>query len=320
MFLASICMLMISSISASQTNEKAGIFPCPQKMQLLPEQFVFNEQTIIAITDNPNEHDKFLASFLCAEFCDRYGIPVQVKTLSHIAPEQKAILIGSADSPLIKTVCGNENIDANIIKNQSEGYVLRVSNNRALIMGGGDAGTFYGLQSLRQLIRKDNNSVSICGVDIQDWPYKSFRGIKVYMPGKNNLKFFKRFLSNFMAKYKYNKLILEVSPCMRFERHPEINAGWLDLVQDLKYSRRERPAGPKGQIQDSANYDAGDGEVVEQQDVADIVQYARQHHIEVIPEIPSLTHSYYLLTRHRELAEVQDAEWPDTYCPLNRTF
>ena len=45
------------------------------------------------------------------------------------------------------------------------------------------------------------------------------------------------------------------------------------------------------------------------------MRFVRQHHVEVIPEIPSLTHSYYLLTRHRELAEVQDAEWPDTYCP-----
>jgi hexosaminidase len=28
-----------------------------------------------------------------------------------------------------------------------------------------------------------------------------------------------------------------------------------------------------------------------------------------------LTHSYYLLTRHRELAEMADWEWPDAYCP-----
>src|SRR5690348_17855116 len=39
------------------------------------------------------------------------------------------------------------------------------------------------------------------------------------------------------------------------------------------------------------------------------------YYIDFIPEIPSLTHAYYLLTRHRELAEVPDAEWPDAYCP-----
>jgi hypothetical protein len=51
--------------------------------------------------------------------------------------------------------------------------------------------------------------------------------------------------------------------------------------------------------------------------VADLVAFASRQHLEVIPEVPSLTHSYYLLTRHRELAEFQAAEWPDAYCPSN---
>ena len=46
-----------------------------------------------------------------------------------------------------------------------------------------------------------------------------------------------------------------------------------------------------------------------------MVRWARQYYVDFIPEVPSLTHSNYLLTRHRELAEVADAEWPDTYCP-----
>ena len=33
------------------------------------------------------------------------------------------------------------------------------------------------------------------------------------------------------------------------------------------------------------------------------------------PRYRHLTHPNYLLTRHRELAEVADAEWPDAYCP-----
>jgi len=38
----------------------------------------------------------------------------------------------------------------------------------------------------------------------------------------------------------------------------------------------------------------------------------------VIPELPSLTHSYYLLTRHPELAEYVGDKWPSTYCPSNQ--
>ena len=35
----------------------------------------------------------------------------------------------------------------------------------------------------------------------------------------------------------------------------------------------------------------------------DLVDFANENFIEVIPEIPSLTHAYSLLTKHPELAE-----------------
>ena len=65
------------------------------------------------------------------------------------------------------------------------------------------------------------------------------------------------------------------------------------------------------------NHDVADGQILEKWEVADLVKYIRKFHIEVIPEVPSLTHAYYLLNRHRELAEIKQAEWPDTYCPSN---
>ena len=48
-----------------------------------------------------------------------------------------------------------------------------------------------------------------------------------------------------------------------------------------------------------------------------LVDFANENFLEVIPEIPSLTHGYYLLTRHPELAEYPGDRWPDTYCPSN---
>ncbi|MBI1895211.1 MAG: family 20 glycosylhydrolase, partial [Acidobacteria bacterium] len=119
------------------------------------------------------------------------------------------------------------------------------------------------------------------------------------------------------ALYKYNPLIMEVNAAMRFDRRPELNAGWIELGRSLNTTRRSMLWGAKYMRQNSVHHDTGDGGVIEKEEVADIVRYAEQHGIQVIPEVPSLSHSYYLLTRHRELAEVQDAEWPDTYCPLN---
>ena len=136
-----------------------------------------------------------------------------------------------------------------------------------------------------------------------------------HLPADENIAYFKRFVRDFMALYKYNRVIVELNAAMRLDRHPELNAGWWELHRDLNATRRDRSPGPRGQFQDSANADTADGEVLEKSEVAALAAYARLHHVEVIPEIPSLTHSYYLLTRHRELAEIPDAEWPDTYCP-----
>ncbi|MDO8541318.1 MAG: family 20 glycosylhydrolase [Opitutaceae bacterium] len=121
-----------------------------------------------------------------------------------------------------------------------------------------------------------------------------------------------------MALHKYNQLIVEMNAAMRLDRHPELNAGWTEFARDLINSRRDRPNGPKGEGTDSTHHDTGDGAVIEKDEVADLVQWARKYHIDVIPEIPALSHSYYLLTRHREIADMADAEWPDAYCPSGR--
>jgi hypothetical protein len=284
-------------------------------MEVLDTRFPLDGQAVIVLPPMASENDSFLARFLVAELADRYGIALKAERLATLPPDRRAILMGSIANPLVKEYCLQHQIDVTNQQPGPEGYVLQVSENLVVIAGSDEAGAFYGLQSLRQLIEKSSAGVGIDGARIRDWPYKPFRGIKLYLPGHQNIPFFKRFVRNFMALYKYNTLLMEMSGAMRLDRHPEINAGWEEFGRDLTYTRRDRSEGPHRQYQDSGNYDNADSGVLEKEEVADLVHWAREHYIEVIPEIPSLTHSYYLLTRHRELAEIPEAEWPDTYCP-----
>jgi hypothetical protein len=317
-FLAAAYIFAAVNYCSAQESQAAKIFPIPQKMSFLPASFLLAEQSFIAVPENASEQDIFLARFLCQSLSDDYGFAVAIKRISKLKAGQKAIVMGSIHNPLVKAACKANLIEVTGKKPGPEGYVLRTDANGVLIAGSDDAGAFYGLQSLRQLITRNGRILTICGAEIEDKPYKHFRGIRLYMPGKDNIPFFKRFIRNFMAAYKFNTLILEVSTCMRYDRHPEINAGWIEFSKDMQYCRMsERPPGPRSEIQNSPDVDAGDGGIVEKADVADIVQYARQLHIDVIPDIPSLSHSYYLLMPHRELAEIPDARWPDTYCPSN---
>ena len=86
-----------------------------------------------------------------------------------------------------------------------------------------------------------------------------------------------------MALYKFNKVIIELN-CMRLDRHPEVNAGWVEFARDLLYSRYNRTEGIRGEVKNSSHYDAGDGFIIEKDDVRDIVELAHQNFIEVMLE------------------------------------
>lgn len=296
--------------------ESPVIFPLPQEIEEHGNHFVLDEQVAIVIPESARDNDRSLARFLSAELAERHGLGLRTVNVGQLPPDKRFILMGSISNPLIREYIASKHLQIDADSPGPEGYVLEVSRDSVVIAGSDDQGAFYGLQSLRQVIENADGTLRVRGVHVKDWPYKPFRAIRLYVPGRENIAFFKRFLRDFMALYKFNKVVMEMNAVMRFDTHPELNAGWIEFAKDLDYTRRDRPLGPGQQYQDSAHHDAGDGGLLEKEEVADLVEYANRHFIEVIPELASLTHSYYLLTRHRELAEIQEAEWPDTYCPL----
>lgn len=261
--------------------------------------FAVDEKVIVAIPAAPSESDRQLARIVTAELADQFGIAVKTQAAAQVSRGARAIVLGKRAAQGLA----------------AEGYELTVTPDRVTVAGSDDAGAFYGVQSLRQLMRRTSSGVEIQGAKIRDWPYKPFRGVKIYLPGRDNIPYFKRFVRDFMALHKYNKVVLELNAAMRLDKHPELNAGWLELGRNLNATRRDRPSGPNGYFTDSVHHDTGDFGILEKDEVRELVRFAAENHVEVIPEIPSMTHSYYLLTRHRELAEIPDAEWPDTYCP-----
>jgi hypothetical protein len=226
--------------------------------------------------------------------------------------------MGSIRNPLVQQYCANSGLLEAIEGLATEGYFLRADENVVLVAGKDDRGAFYGLQSLRQLLESDGKGTRVRGAEIRDWPDKPFRGIYLFLPGRNNIPFFKRFVADFMALHKFNTVIVEMNGCMRLERHPELNAGSLKFAMDVNYAARNYPLGPFHDMeQNSSHQDVADGEILEREEVAELAEWARRHHLDFVPEIPSFTHSYFLLTEHRDLAAVPENKWPDIYCPTN---
>jgi hypothetical protein len=310
-----LCGAVLTCSQTLRAIEKPLIFPIPQQLKVTQEAFVVDESVSILVPENVSEPDINLARALVRELSDKYGIALKIKASNEIPGAGKAVIMGTLNNALIRKYCSQNKLELTEKRPGPEGYLLNVSNNLIVVAGYDDPGAFFGLQSLRQLLI-DGRGKRVQGVDVTDWPNMPFRAIRLYVPGPDNIAFFKRFMRDFMALYKYNKVIIELN-CMRLDRHPEVNAGWIEFSKELKYSRSNSTLGLHGEEKNSSHYDAGDGYIIEKNEVRDIVTFANQNFIEVIPEIPSLTHGYWLLTRHPELAEYPGDKWPDTYCPSN---
>lgn len=291
-------------------------FPIPREVKERNGRFKVDPFVAILVPQVASSSDLFLARFISTELANLYGVPLKIRHVERIPKGQRFILIGSTANPLVQQYRQAHAINASADVPGREGYVLDADERAVAILGSDEAGAFYGLQTLRQLLEKTDDVVSVAAQQITDSPYKPFRGVYLFVPGPRHIPYFKHLVRDVLALYKLNKVIVEMDASMQFDRHPELNAGWIDFTKDMKYTRRGRPAGPHDQFQDSGNMDFTDGTLLEKDDVADMVQYARQHYVDVIPMIATLTHSYYLLTRHRELAQIQSAEWPATYRPM----
>ena len=314
--LSTIFWFLLLNPTTTQGQKKAVIFPLPQHIEETGEWFTLDEKTAVLIPQHASENDLMLARSLVREFRDKYGISLNIKHVSTLPKDDKKyIIMGVINNSLINEYCTKNKIEVSQDSPGKEGYVLEVEKNSVVVAGWDERGAFYGWQSLRQLVR-EKDGFNVLGVHVRDWPVMPFRGIRLYIPGPEHISFFKRFLRDFMALYKFNKVIIEVN-CMQLNRHPEVNAGWIEFTKYMKYTRTGELLGIHGQTRNSGHQDAGDGFILEQDDVKGIVDFANVNYIEVIPEIPSLSHGYYLLTRHKELAEYEADIWPDTYCPSN---
>lgn len=291
------------------------ILPVAREVAKRDGRLKVDESVVILVPELASSSDLFLASFLSGEMATRYGMPLRVRRTSSIPKDERFFLMGDASNPLVRRYRETRGIQASDGAARPEGYVLDATEQAVAILGNDNPGAFYGLQTFRQILEKSDGGLSVPAHRIVDWPHQPFRGIYIFLPGRRHIPYFKRFVREVMAPSKLNRLIVEMDAGMQFDRHPELNAGWIDFTKDMKYTRRGRSTGPHEQFQDSGNMVFTDGGVLEKSEVAELVEYARQHYVDVIPEISTLTHSYYLLTRHRELAEIQSAEWPDTYCP-----
>ena len=155
---------------------------------------------------------------------------------------------------------------------------------------------------------------------IYNYPCCEHRSARVFLPPKDEMPYFKNFI-DMLLYLGYNTLVLEVGGCMEYKRHPEINEYWLKYSAEMaEFNGKTYYNQISKRVRNSVHtYNSG-GDVYSQNELRELAAYCRERCMEIIPEIPSLTHSEYILGAHPELAECSDEYLPDTCCPQNEAL
>ena len=152
---------------------------------------------------------------------------------------------------------------------------------------------------------------------IYNYPCCEHRSARVFLPPKNEMPYFKKLIDT-LVYHGYNNIVIELGGAMEFKRHPEINDYWIAYCKEYaEYNGKTYDNQISKRIRNSNHtYNAG-GAVYSHEEMRRIVDYCAERGLEIIPEVPSLSHSEYLLGPHPELAECADEYFPDTCCPQN---
>ncbi|MFC3798465.1 family 20 glycosylhydrolase [Cohnella sp. GCM10012308] len=194
-----------------------------------------------------------------------------------------------------------------------EAYAIVAEEDEITVFSASGRGLLYGAATL---VRMAEDGFVRHGL-VYNRPACPVRGVKLYLPTREGIAFFKRFV-DMLCRFQYNTVMLEVGGAMAYERHPEINEGWVRYCAEMReYSgktiRIQEQTFPW--YKNSMHVENGGGSFLTQDEVRELVQYCKARFMDVIPEVPSLSHCDYLLINHPEIAERKNDPYPDTYCP-----
>lgn len=268
--------LSFSMLSAHAADANYNVVPLPKSVVMVKGQpFNLTSATTI-VYEGTNPEMKRNARFLSEYIQQSTGI----KTTLLDKRDKKAAAIVLVINPKVQG---------------DEAYRLTVNNKQVTIAASTPAGVFYGIQTLRKSLPVQTNGADITlpAVDIADAPRFGYRGMMLdcgrhFFP----VSFVKKFI-DILAMHNMNvfhwHLTEDQGWRLEIKSHPELTA---------KSSMRSGTViGHNATVDDSIPH----GGFYTQQEARDIVEYARQRHITVIPEIDMPGHTLAALAAYPEL-------------------
>ena len=251
------------------TADMYSIVPLPQTLEIKDGRFNLNSDTKFVILNNTDTLKKSSALFRKLVH-QKLGLDLKIET--ELTTNKNYISIET---------------DSNL--SSEESYNLTITISSIHLLGGSEKGVFNGLQSLRQLFKldvvKETDNIEISNANIEDSPRYGWRGVMVdesrHFFGKEKIKQ----LLELMSLQKLNK----------FHWHLTDAPGW--RIEIKKYPKLTSI----GALGNYSNPNATP-QFYTQEDITEIVEFASQRHIEIIPEIDMPGHASAAIRAYPELS------------------
>lgn len=260
------------------TDASYDVIPLPQSIVMVKgKAFILNSNTTIFCSSKDDLMQKN-ACFLSCYIADLTGLKLKV---SDIKPKK---------GNYIELLLNNKNIKG------EEAYTININNKNIKISGFTSAGVFYGIQTLRKslpICNATNNPIVLPAAEIKDAPRFKYRGMMLDCSRHFfSIDFIKKFI-DLIALHNMNT----------FHWHLNDDQGW--RIEIKKYPklieigsvRTGTVMGRNSDVDDSIKY----GGYYTQEQCREIVEYARQRHITVIPEIDMPGHMKAVLASYPNL-------------------
>ena len=258
-------------------SQQINIIPKPNSIKLIGGNFIITPTTTIAISD---EGEKNTANFLNSYLQQFYGFQLQ------ISKQITTNVIRLTTKKFIKA------------PDNSAAYTVSITTKNIAISGDGYEGTFYGMQSLLQLlpISKSqiiNQQLSVPCLSIADAPRFSYRGMHLDVSRHFfGVDYVKKYI-DFIALHKMNY----------FHWHLTDDQGW--RIEIKKFPKLTSIGGYRngtiiGRYPGTGNDSIYYGGYYTQEQIKDVVKYAAERFITIIPEIDVPGHSLAAISAYPE--------------------
>lgn len=290
-------LFLFSNITNAQNYY--NLIPKPQDIIVGKDSFIISSKTIIQADKN-----SFEANYL------RDLIKIQTGLYLKIDSKDKSKSI----QLLLK--------QPDTISFDKEAYELNVSNDKIIIAAFSSQGLFYGIQTLLQVIPfEKSKQTSVPCLKISDQPKFQWRGMHLdvcrhFFPKE----FIKKYI-DYLAMYKMNT----------FHWHLTDDQGW--RIEIKKYPKLTeigawRNGSMIGHYTDQTFDNIRYGGFYTQEEIKEIVAYAKERHITIVPEIEMPGHALAALAAYPKFSCTGGPfqvgkTWgvlEDVFCPKDETF